>query len=99
MAKGHYDLVVDEIFKINKNNLGKKIECTLDIGCGSAYYIQKIIQDFSIKFAYVTYVSKHAIKYASKENKSKTGYRWEHLVIHRLNQERKCYQIAINFKH
>lgn len=66
---GYYSLLCEEICKVI--NKLKTIDCTLyDVGCGEGYYTSKIKSECGISEIFGIDISKNALQYASKMDKS-----------------------------
>ncbi|MCC7433037.1 methyltransferase domain-containing protein [Candidatus Peregrinibacteria bacterium] len=65
---GLYDFLIEFILKLD---LGKgRFANFLEIGCGSAYYLDKMAKSLSIKEVYGSDISKEAIKFCAKKYKN-----------------------------
>lgn len=62
---GLYDFLIDFILKLDLEG-GRKVGF-LEIGCGSAYYLDKIAKALSIEEVYGSDISKEAIKFCAKK--------------------------------
>lgn len=68
LIKGYFDKLVSIITEHLKEIYSQNNYTLLDAGCGTGYYLRKIIKEHQPKHSYGIDISKHSIKLASKKD-------------------------------